>query len=134
MKRRLSIAAGALVLAIAIPAMALAGAPTSVFTGSWESTDIPDGSHQTLVVSAGARPSVVYQDFYARGCDTYSWLPADHWTAAGTGSVDGDFLLVSFKKSGCGTFLMGGYEDFYEYNAGSDTLTDVAGIIWYRTN
>ena len=134
MKRRILIAAGLLVLAMAMPATSLAAAPTSVFTGSWESTDVPDGSHQTLVVSTGARPSVVYQDFYASGCDTFSNLPADHWVAAGKGEAEGDTLWVVFKKSGCGTFLKGGYGDYYTYDSGTDTLVDSYGIIWSRTN
>ena len=134
MQRRISSVLAALTLAIAIPAVALAAPARSGFTGSWKATDIPDGSHMTLVVSTGARPSVVYQDFYASGCDNNSWLPADHWTAAGTGSVDGDTLWISFHKSGCGTFVAGGYEDYYTYDSGSDTVTDSFGIVWTRTS
>ena len=133
MKRRLSSIAGALILAIAIPAAALAAPATSPFTGSWVSTDVPDGSHQTLVVSAGARPSVVYQDFYASGCDSFSELPATHWTASGTGEVEDGTLWVSFHKSGCGRFAQGGYGDYYTYDSGTDTLTDSFGIVWTRT-
>ena len=133
MHRRLTIVIAALALAIAVPTAAQAAAPASAFTGTWESTDIPDGSHQTLVVSSGARPSVVYQDFYASGCDNNSNLPADHWTAAGKGFLDGDTLWVSFHKSGCGTFIAGGYEDFYTYDSGSDTIVDSFGIVWTRT-
>lgn len=134
MQRRSIIIAAALVLALAIPGSSLAAAPTSPFTGSWETTDFPDGSHETLVVSSGARPSVVFQDFYASGCDTFSNLPATHFTAAGKGEVDGNTLWVGFHKSGCGTFLLGGYGDYYDYNAGDDTLTGSDGIIWTRTN
>ena len=133
MKRRSMIVAGALVLAFAIPGAGLAAAPTSPFTGSWEATDIPDGSHETLVVSTGSRPSVIFQDFYASGCDTYSNLPADHFTAAGKGEVDGTRLWIEYRKSGCGTFLLGGYGDYYDYFAGSDTLVGSDGIVWTRT-
>ncbi|MEO5703866.1 MAG: hypothetical protein ABIZ52_02245 [Candidatus Limnocylindrales bacterium] len=131
MQRRLAFGFAILTLALALPAGALAAAPTSSFTGSWVSTDY-DGSHQTLVVSSGGRPSVVYQDFYASGCDSNAG-PATHWVSAGTGAVEGDVLWISYRKSGCGTFLMGGYEDYYIYDAGSDTLTDSAGIVWTRT-
>lgn len=133
MKRRSLIAAGALVLALGIPGASLAAAPTSPFTGSWEATD-GDGSHETLVVSTGRRPSVVFQDFYASGCDNFSNLPATHFTAAGKGAVDGGTLWIEYTKSGCGTFLLGGYGDYYDYNAGDDTLTGSDGIIWTRTN
>ena len=108
-------------------------APTSPFTGSWEATD-GDGSHETLVVSTGSRPSVIFQDFYASGCDSFSPLPADHFTASGKGELDGSTLLVFFMKSGCGLFLLGGYGDYYEYDEATDTLIGSDGIVWSRTN
>jgi hypothetical protein len=130
MHRRILLGVASLVLALTVPAATLAASPSSVFTGTWESTDT-DGSHQTLVVSSGSSPTVVYQDFYASGCDTFAG-PATHWVGAGRASADGDVLWVSFHKSGCGTFLQGGYEDFYAYDAGTDTLTDSFGIVWTR--
>ena len=133
MKRGLTISIAVLALAIAIPSAAFAAPVTSVFTGSWEATD-GDGSHETLVVSTGSRPSVTFQDFYASGCDSFSPLPATHFTAAGKGEVDGTTLVAFFTKSGCGTFLLGGYVDLWFYDAGSDTLTGGDGIIWTRTN
>jgi len=131
MNRRFLAAAAALILALGIPAAALAAPAPSPFAGTWVSTDIPDGSSQLLIVSGGARPSVVYQDFYASGCDTFAG-PATHWVGAGMGEVDGDTLWVGFHKSGCGTYLQGGYGDFYVYDSGSDTLTDSFGIVWSR--
>lgn len=130
MKRRISIIVGTLVLALAIPAAALAAPGSSPFDGTWVSEDY-DGSSQLLLVSGGGHPSVVYQDFYASGCDRFAG-PDTHWVGAGQGSIDGDVLWVSFHKSGCGTFLQGGYEDYYVYDSGSDTLTDSFGIVWYR--
>jgi hypothetical protein len=121
---------GLLMLAIALPTATAAAAVKSDFTGLWVSTDT-DGSSQTLSVSAGARPSVVYQDFYASGCDQFAG-PATHWVASGFGSVEDDTLYVEFHKSGCGTFLQGGYVDAYTYDSGTDTLTDSFGITWYR--
>lgn len=109
----------------------VSAAPTSTqFTGIWVSTDT-DGSSQMLIVSGGRSPSVVYQDFYASGCDTFGG-PSTHWVAAGKGRVDGDTLWVGFHKSGCGWFGKGGYGDFYAYDAGTDTLVDQFGITWYR--
>jgi hypothetical protein len=132
MHRRIILGIAVLTLALALPAGALAAAPTSPFTGSWVSIDT-DGSDQTLVVSAGNRPSVTYQDFYASGCENHGG-PATHWVGAGKGTVEGDVLYVSFQKSGCGNTLMGGYEDEYTYDAWADTLTDSFGIVWTRSS
>jgi hypothetical protein len=130
MRRRLIMVAG-VALALAVGAApASAARPASSFTGNWTSTDT-DGSSQTLTVSSGGSPSVVYQDFYASGCDNEG-APATHWTAAGKGFVDGDDLIVSFHKSGCGRFIQGGYLDVYSYESGSDTLVDTFGITWTR--
>ena len=131
MNRRVVLAGLALAAGLAIPSGAIAAPATSAFTGSWESVDT-DGSHQTLVVSAGARPSVIYQDFYANGCDRFGG-PATHWVAAGKGSVEEGTLFVLFHKSGCGRFLQGGYEDWFAYQAGTDTLQDSFGIVWTRS-
>ena len=130
MNRRFSSVIAGLALAVAIPAAALAATSTSPFAGNWASTDF-DGSHQTLAVAGGGHPSVVYQDFYASGCDTYAG-PDTHWVAAGQGSIDGDVIWIEYRKSGCGTFLQGGYSDYYVYDSGTDTLLDSVGIIWYR--
>ena len=109
----------------------VSAAPTStLFTGIWVSTDA-DGSSQMLAVSGGRSPSVVYQDFYASGCDTFGG-PSTHWVAAGKGTVDGTTLWVEFHKSGCGWFGKGGYVDFYTYDAGTNTLVDQFEITWYR--
>jgi len=130
MNRRFFAIVAALTLAVAIPAAAVAAPAASPFAGTWISTDY-DGSSQLLIVSGGARPSVVYQDFYASGCDRFAG-PDTHWVAAGPGTIDGDTLFAEFVKSGCGTFLQGGYTDWWVYDAGSDTLTDSAGIEWHR--
>ena len=120
----------ATVALLLVAAPATAASPSSDFTGSWTSVDT-DGSSQTLKVSSGATPTVVYQDFYASGCDTFAG-PATHWTAAGEGSISGDTMNVAFHKSGCGTFLQGGYEDMYVYDEATDTLVDAFGITWFR--
>ena len=117
----------ALLLAFASPA----AAASSVFAGLWSSTDY-DGSHQTLVVSAGESPSVTFQDFYASACADHGDR-STHWVSAGSAMVDGDVLSVHFHRSGCGTFGIGSYDDEWYYDSGSDTLTDSAGITWYRT-
>ncbi len=130
MNRRFVAAAAALLIAIAIPAAAVAAPTASPFAGRWVSVDT-DGSSQLLIVSGGARPAVVYQDFYASSCDINAG-PATHWVAAGRGTIEGDLLTANFVKSGCGTFLQGGYQDWYFYDGGSDTLTDGFDIVWTR--
>lgn len=130
MSRRFLAAVAALILGLAIPAAAIAAPASSPFAGTWVSTDT-DGSSQLLIVSGGGHPSVVYQDFYASGCDNYAG-PDTHWVAAGPGAIEGDTLFADFRKSGCGTFLQGGYSDFWVYDAGADTLTDSFGIEWQR--
>ena len=130
MNRRLVLAGLTLAAALAVPAGVIAAPSTTEFTGSWVSVDT-DGSDQTLVVSGGAQPSVIYQDFFANGCDRFGG-PATHWVGAGKGSVEEGTLFVVFHKSGCGRLLQGGYEDWFVYEAGSDTLEDSFGIIWTR--
>ena len=130
MKRRFLSLIAALALAIAIPAAALAAPSASPFAGTWVSTDT-DGSSQLLLIAGGGHPSVVYQDFYASGCDRFAG-PDTHWVGAGTGSIEGDTIYVDFHKSGCGTFLQGGYSDWLVYDSGSDTLVDSFGIVWTR--
>ena len=127
-RRSLVISGVALSLAMLATPVSAASTP---FAGVWTSTDIPDGISQMRTVSAGSRPSVVYQDFYASGCDTFGG-PATHWVGAGRGEVEGDTLIAFFHKSGCGTFGKGGYVDVYDYDSGSDTLTDSFGIVWSR--
>lgn len=128
MRKALGAVVGILLVGQILVATALAAG--SPFKGVWTSTD-DDGSSQLLTISAGLTPAVVYQDFYASGCDRFGG-PAVHWVAAGAGEVDGDTMLVSFHKSGCGTFHMGGYDDVWTYDAGSDTLEDSFGIVWSR--
>jgi hypothetical protein len=131
MVRRSGFIIAGVLLGLQLAAAAVNAAPgTSPFAGIWLSTDY-DGSQQMLNVSAGGSPRVVYQDFYASGCDTFAG-PATHWVAAGRGSIEGDALWVEFHKSGCGTFLQGGYGDGYFYDGSSDTLIDLSGIVWSR--
>ena len=120
---------GAVLLAATISS--IAGAATSPFAGRWTSTDPDDGSAQALLVSAGSAPSVTFQDYLASTCENHG-SPATQWTSAGRGEIDGDTLYVSFHKSGCGSFSIGQYSDWYVYDPGDDTLTDSFGIVWQR--
>ena len=129
MRRVLSILVGTLLLGQLMITTASAAGP-GPFKGVWTSTDT-DGSTQLLIVSSGATPSVTFEDFYASACDRFGG-PSTHWVSNGEGSVDGDLLIVSFHKSGCGSFTIGAYDGFWSYQAGSDTLIDPDDIVWTR--
>jgi hypothetical protein len=132
MNRRIGLATAALALALALPSGVLAGpAVGSQFAGLWVSTDPVDGSTQMLKIAAGSAPSVTYQDFFASSCEDHG-SPSTHWVAAGRGEVDGNFLGITFHKSGCGAFTIGAYEDYVEYDAGTDTLIDSSGTTYDR--
>jgi len=122
--------AGSILLAVIVGGVT-AAATASPFAGRWTSTDPDDGSSQALMVSAGSTPSVTFQDYYASSCANHG-SPATQWTSAGRGEVDADTLYVHFHKSGCGSFNIGQYDDWYAYDAGTDTLMDSFGIVWQR--
>ena len=121
---------------VGLALVALAMTPTTAladdrpFHGRWVSTDT-DGSSQVLIVSGGATPSVNYQDDVAHVC-AEAGSPNVHWVAAGAGQVEDDVLVVAFHQSGCGSILHGGYVDWWQYDAASDTLGDAYGVTWYR--
>ena len=129
MRRLLPALLGTCLLGQLVAASAWAAGP-GPFKGVWTSTDT-DGSTQLLIVSSGSTPSVTFEDFYASACDRFGG-PSTHWVSAGEGSVDGDALLVSFHKSGCGSFSIGAYDGWWLYDAGSDTLIDSDDIVWSR--
>jgi len=121
--------AGAMLLAAMVSSVA--SAATNQFSGRWTSTDPGDGSSQVLLISAGSAPAVTFQDYFASVCADHG-SPATQWTSAGRGEIDGDTLYVAFHKSGCGSFSIGQYQDFFWYDAGNNTLTDSFGIVWQR--
>jgi hypothetical protein len=129
MVRRLTTGVLGVLLALQLMAAGVSAAGTA-FQGVWVSTD-GDGSQQALLIGAGQRPSVVYQDFFASACEG-AGSRSTHWVAAGSGEIDGDTLAVHFHKSGCGAFSIGEYDDTYEYDAGDDVLVDSFGIVWSR--
>jgi hypothetical protein len=130
-RRMLVVTGVALSLALMASPVGAAPAVGSQFAGMWVSIDPGDGSTQTLQVAAGGTPSVTYQDFFASACAN-NGSPSTHWVAAGRGWVTGDLLEIEYRKSGCGFFTIGGYYDYYEYNAGADTLTDSSGTTYTR--
>jgi hypothetical protein len=128
MKRTvLSVAAG-VVLAF-LPATAWAS--TGGLAGSWTSVD-NDGSLQTLDITGSGEKaySMVYYDESATGvCDG---APA---RVSGPGFVvdDGVVMFGTLVCQPGGNVLRSRLTLAYEYDAGTDTLTDSFGIVWSRT-
>ena len=142
--------AGSAVVASIAPAAA--ASPATGFTGRWTAIDCAtwwespnpvdcgvwgDGSALTLTIGPGERPAATFQDAYASVCAN-GGSPSTRWIAAGTGEYGGIHLWLTFSKSGCGTYGMGGYGGVQLYHdPGSDTLwegvgDDGWGIVWYR--
>ena len=129
------IAAALLVTAAAVALLGGGIGPfrSTVFEGTWTSTDPGDGSTLTLVVAPGMTPAVHFEDGFSSGgacvADDVKLFAAD-----GTGWVAGNRLNVSFPDGGgCGqdTVQMG--PGFYEYDSSTDRLTASAdGVTWSR--
>ncbi len=109
-----------------------ASAASGPLAGTWTSVD-SDGSNQTLdIMGSGNRVySMIYFDESAtNACDGN---PA---RVSGPGFVDGNDLVMV----GAVVCLPGGnpfrsrFTISYEYDAGSDTLTDAFGIVWHRAS
>ena len=128
MKRTvLSIAAG--VALAMLPASAWAS--TGGLAGSWSSVD-GDGSLQSLDIEGSGEKaySMVYFDASATGACNGS--PA---RVSGPGFVNGEDVVM-FGTLVClpgGNVFRSRLTLGYEYDAGTDTLTDSFGIVWHRT-
>ena len=110
-------------------APAATAAPGDV-AGHWTSID-NDGSSQTLDVRGSGNnvySMFLYDDSATSACD------GDPARLTGTGVLDGDLLVMN----GALTCQPGGnplrfHIDFaFVYSAGSDTLTDLSGVVWHR--
>ena len=132
MRKVVLVAICSLVLAgVAMGAGAAASPQDDVFRGSWTSID-NDGSHQTLDIQGsgrGGHHAMFYFDDAATGqCDG---SPAH---AQGSGEVDGNTLVMT----GTLTCMPGGnplrfrLSITFEYDPGTDTLTDDFGVLWHR--
>lgn len=116
---------GVLISTGAIP-NPIGGSTGRSFAGAWQSTDVGDGSHQTLTITDDLQ--VTYNDDRAGTCG--SGRPA---TASGTGSISGTqltvvltvFCLQPREAHGSATYT-------FTYNASRDTLSDSFGNLWTR--
>lgn len=113
--------------ALAPPALAAEGS----LAGTWASVDT-DGSNQTLSITGSGRRvySMVYFDESASSA--CAGAPA---RVAGPGFVDGDsvYLVGTLVCLPGGNPFRERLTISFDYDAGTDTLTDGFGITWERT-
>lgn len=119
----------ALALVIAMVAAVVLGGGTgpsrsTVFEGTWTSTDPLDGSRQTLIVAAGSTPAVQYEDDLATGGACVADA-VKRFTADGAGEIAGNRLDVSYPDGGgCGLMTVPVPDMYYVHDPGNDTLVD----------
>ncbi len=106
--------------------------PTTVFEGTWTSTDPGDGSAQTLVIGEGSAPTVHFEDAYASG-EACRADVVKVFTADGSGEISGDRLEASFPNGG-GCLLMRVQvpDGDYDYDPATGTLVDGQRLTWVR--
>ena len=121
----------AILAAVLLAAPATASPGDDVFRGTWTSVDI-DGSNQTLDIQGSGRTGhhamFLFDDSATTSC---GGSPAH---AQGPGVVDGNTLVMTGTltcKPG-GNPLRFRIALGFHYHQGTDTLTDDAGVIWYR--
>lgn len=108
-----------------------ASAASGPLAGTWTSID-NDGSTQTLDITGSGRHaySMVYVDEIATSaCD------GDPAQLTGPGFLVGEDLVMvgSLVCMPGGNALRSRIDIFFDYDAGTDTLTDSFGIVWERT-
>jgi hypothetical protein len=127
-------------VATTLAVVILAGGPSrsTVFEGSWTSTDPLDGSRQTLVVARGSRPSVHFVDEYA-SVETCAFDTSKVFTADGSGSIDDSRLHVAWPDGGsCGLMIEPLGDDdglnTFRYDEATESLLDGLDVNWTRTH
>jgi hypothetical protein len=132
MKSALSIAASVVIAAVGFAVAPSASAASGPLAGTWTSVD-NDGSNQVLDISgSGNRAySMAYTDDAATGA-----CGGDPARISGPGFVEGEDLLMvgSIVCLPGGNGLRERISIFFDYDAGSDTLTDDFGIVWQRAD
>ena len=131
---RYGLIAVAMIIAIVGAALAAGFGParSTVFEGAWTSTDVPDGSTQTLVVGPGTDPAVHFVDDFATGAACV----ADEvkvFTMDGTGTIVDDRLVVVWPDGGgCGLMKVEVGPGSYTYDQATDTIADGQELTWTR--
>lgn len=131
---RMALATALVAGMLALP-LAATAAPPSPFTGSWTSVDPVDGSNQRMAIGGGPAPRVLLYDDGATVCGLDELgEPVHAARVTGRGTVDGTTLSVDLDVYclASPTYLLGSFAGVFEYDAGTDTLTDGIGIVWSR--
>jgi hypothetical protein len=119
-------------MAVAIFGGGSAPSASTVFEGTWTSTDSLDESRQTLVVAAGVTPAVHFEDDFATGGACVD-DPIKVFTADGFGQVTGSRLAVVYPAGGgCGLMTVPIGTWFLDYDEANDTLVDSDRLTWFR--
>jgi len=105
--------------------------PTTVFEGTWISTDAADGSTQTLVVGPGGAPGVHFEDDFSSSCERRG-EKSTRYVAEGTGEIVAGRLTFRGTKGGC-EIDVGPFEWFYDFDEARDALVDYQEIVWRRS-
>jgi hypothetical protein len=105
--------------------------PSTVFEGSWITTDPGDGSVMIVVVGRGNEPAVYFEDGYATGGACVNEA-SKRFTAEGAGTIVGDRLNVHFPEGGgCGPVRVE-MDGHFDYVAAQDVLVGEDGLAWAR--
>jgi hypothetical protein len=128
------IAAALLAAMLGVAIFGGGGGPSlsTVFEGTWISTDPGDDSRQTLVVAAGVTPTVHFEDALSTGGACLA-DPVKVFTADGFGHVAGNRLTVVYPDGGgCGLMTVQIGPGFFDYDEATDTLLASDGLTWFR--
>ena len=101
--------------------------PGPCYAGPWTAVD-HDGSHLTLSIQ-GTGPRYAVREVDDSATSVCGGSPA---TVAGSGTVDGDWLVVQATLA-CtpgGNVLRSRIEIAFSYDAGTGTLVDNEGVVW----
>lgn len=105
---------------------------STVFEGTWTTTDAADGSTMFFVVGAGIAPDVRFVDEFATGFACREDA-VKVFTADGTGTIDRSRLEMTFPNGGgCGLETVGVPVGILTHDAQADTLVDSDGLTWTR--
>lgn len=131
---RMALATALVAGMLALP-LAATAAPPSPFTGSWTSVDPVDGSNQRMAIGGGPAPRVLLYDDGATVCGLdLGGVPLHAARATGRASVSGTTLTVDFDVYclASPTSFWGVAPATFDYDAGTDTISDGFGAVWSR--
>ncbi len=104
----------------------------TAMSGRWVSTDVGDGSTQTLDVGSGLNPTVRFVDLTSSGC-ARNGDDSVHWLSLGAALVSADRMVVDYSNGGgCHTWRVPPYTVTYLRDPATDTLQDSDGSVWHR--